>query len=44
VGKMPLRVELLDAQGQAVDLLLKHDDGRIERPALDAPMTPSNWP
>ena len=30
IGKMPLRVELLDAQGQTVDLLLKHEDGQIE--------------
>ncbi|MGE5452345.1 MAG: Ni/Fe hydrogenase subunit alpha [Acidobacteriota bacterium] len=32
IGKMPLRVELLDAQGQTVDLLLKHEDGQIEHP------------
>ncbi|MFT3857847.1 MAG: hydrogenase maturation protease [Aquabacterium sp.] len=34
VGKMPLRVELLDASGAPIDLLLKHDDGRVERPEL----------
>ncbi|TAK93333.1 MAG: Ni/Fe hydrogenase subunit alpha [Aquabacterium sp.] len=44
VGKMPLRLELLDAQGQAVDLLLKHEDGQIERPALPASGQASNWP
>ncbi|HEX5372980.1 MAG TPA: Ni/Fe hydrogenase subunit alpha [Aquabacterium sp.] len=32
VGKMPLEVELIDAQGAPVDRLLKHDDGRLERP------------
>ncbi|MBI5926956.1 MAG: Ni/Fe hydrogenase subunit alpha [Aquabacterium sp.] len=44
VGKMPLRLELLDAQGQAVDLLLKHEDGQIERPALPTSGQASNWP
>ena len=44
VGKMPLRLELLDAQGQAIDLLLKHEDGRLERPALPASGLASNWP
>jgi NAD-reducing hydrogenase large subunit len=31
MGKMPLRVEVLDADGQTVDVLLKHEDGLIER-------------
>ncbi len=44
VGKMPLRVELLDAEGQAIDLLLKHEDGRIEHPVLPANAQPGNWP
>ncbi len=44
VGKMPLRVELLDADGQAIDLLLKHEDGTIEHPALPANAQPGNWP
>lgn len=44
VGKMPLRVELLDAEGQAIDLLLKHEDGRIEHPAQPAHAQPGNWP
>ena len=30
IGKMPLRVELLDNHGHALDVLIKHDDGRIE--------------
>ncbi len=33
VGKMPLRVELLAPTGQTLDVLFKHDDGRIERAA-----------
>jgi NAD-reducing hydrogenase large subunit len=41
VGKMPLRVELIDAQGKPVDLLLKHEDGHVERPPL--PSSASNW-
>lgn len=44
VGKMPLRLELLDAKGQSVDLLLKHEDGQIERPALPSSGLASNWP
>ncbi|HEX5356881.1 MAG TPA: Ni/Fe hydrogenase subunit alpha [Aquabacterium sp.] len=44
VGKMPLKLELLDAQGQAVGLLLKHEDGQIERPTLPASGQASNWP
>jgi NAD-reducing hydrogenase large subunit len=44
VGKMPLRVELLDADGQAIDLLLRHEDGRIEHPDQPDRSTPSNWP
>lgn len=32
IGKMPLRIELLDANGQSVDLMYRHDDGQIERP------------
>lgn len=31
VGKMPLQLELLDAEGLMIDRLVKHDDGRIER-------------
>jgi len=31
VGKMPLQLELVDAQGQLIDKLIKHDDGQIER-------------
>jgi NAD-reducing hydrogenase large subunit len=41
IGKMPLRVELLDAQGQAIDLLLKHEDGAVER--IETNGTASNW-
>jgi len=44
MGKMPLRVELLDAQGQAIDLLLKHENGQVERPARHASGLASNWP
>ncbi|MCH8179107.1 MAG: Ni/Fe hydrogenase subunit alpha [Proteobacteria bacterium] len=32
VGRMPLRVELLDADGAVADVLLKHDDGCVSRP------------
>ena len=35
---------LLDAEGRAIDLLLKHEDGRIEHPALPANAQPGNWP
>jgi len=31
VGKMPLQLELLDAQGQLIDKLIKHAGGDIER-------------
>ncbi|MDP3331955.1 MAG: Ni/Fe hydrogenase subunit alpha [Methylococcaceae bacterium] len=31
VGKMPLQLELVDAQGRLIDKLIKHDDGQIER-------------
>jgi len=31
VGKMPLQVELIDAEGKRVDRLIKHADGLIER-------------
>lgn len=31
MGKMPLRVELLDHLGQTQDLVYRHDDGQIER-------------
>ena len=32
VGKMPLEVELVDAGGDVIDRLARHDDGRCERP------------
>jgi NAD-reducing hydrogenase large subunit len=31
VGKMPLQLELIDAEGQLIDKLVKHGDGQIER-------------
>jgi NAD-reducing hydrogenase large subunit len=31
IGKMPLQVELIDAEGRQVDRLVKHADGLIER-------------
>ncbi|MDD5577755.1 MAG: Ni/Fe hydrogenase subunit alpha [Methylobacter sp.] len=31
VGKMPLQLELIDAEGKLVDKLVKHSDGQIER-------------
>jgi len=31
VGKMPLQLELLDAEGRLIDKLIKHGDGQIER-------------
>jgi len=31
VGKMPLQLELVDAEGQLIDKLVKHSDGQIER-------------
>jgi len=30
VGKMPLQIELVNAQGQLLDKLIKHSDGQIE--------------
>ena len=44
VGKMPLRVELLDAQERPIDLLLKHEDGTVERGDVASQPNPSNWP
>ncbi len=35
IGRMPLLLELIDADGARVDCLCRHDDGRIERPALN---------
>lgn len=31
VGKMPLQLELVDAEGRLLDKLIKHSDGHIER-------------
>ncbi|MFZ2169070.1 MAG: Ni/Fe hydrogenase subunit alpha [Methylococcaceae bacterium] len=31
VGKMPLQLELIDAEGRMIDKLVKHSDGQIER-------------
>ncbi|MEQ1636656.1 MAG: Ni/Fe hydrogenase subunit alpha [Methylococcales bacterium] len=31
VGKMPLQLELIDAEGLLIDKLIKHSDGQIER-------------
>ncbi len=31
VGKMPLQLELIDAEGKLIDKLVKHSDGQIER-------------
>jgi NAD-reducing hydrogenase large subunit len=31
VGKMPLQLELIDAEGQLIDQLIKHGDGQIEQ-------------
>jgi NAD-reducing hydrogenase large subunit len=31
VGKMPLQLDLVNAEGQLVDQLIKHSDGKIER-------------
>ena len=33
VGKMPLQIELIDAEGHLVDQLTKHNDGRVDRNA-----------
>jgi NAD-reducing hydrogenase large subunit len=30
VGKMPLQLELVDAQGDTIDRLVRHSDGRFE--------------
>jgi NAD-reducing hydrogenase large subunit len=35
LGQMPLRIETVDAGGQVIDVLCRHDDGRLER--LPAP-------
>ncbi|MEI6145898.1 MAG: Ni/Fe hydrogenase subunit alpha [Methylococcales bacterium] len=32
MGKMPLQLELMDANGQLIDKLVKHSNGQIERP------------
>lgn len=34
LGKMPMRLELRDADGALQDVLLKHEDGNLERPEL----------
>ncbi len=47
VGKMPLRIEVVEADGQLSDVLLKHEDGTLERPlahAATTDRTPANWP
>jgi NAD-reducing hydrogenase large subunit len=47
VGKMPLRIEVVEPDGQLADVLLKHEDGTLERPlahAARADRTPANWP
>ncbi len=31
VGKMPMQLDLVDAQGELIDQLVKHNDGNIER-------------
>jgi NAD-reducing hydrogenase large subunit len=31
VGKMPLQLELFDAEGKLIDKLVKHSDGQIEQ-------------
>lgn len=41
VGKMPLRVELVDGGGELVDVLCRHEDGVVEQLA---PTTPRHWP
>jgi NAD-reducing hydrogenase large subunit len=33
MGKMPLQLELIDAEGQLIDKLVKHSNGQIERPS-----------
>lgn len=32
VGKMPLQLELVDAEGQVIDRMVKHSNGSIEKP------------
>ena len=44
VGKMPLRIEVLAADGSLADVLLKHEDGTLERPDVNAQTVASNWP
>ncbi len=44
VGKMPLRIEVLAADGSLADVLLKHEDGTLERPDVNAQTMASNWP
>jgi len=31
VGKMPLQVELVDAEGKVIDKIAKRSDGQIEK-------------
>jgi NAD-reducing hydrogenase large subunit len=31
MGKMPLQLELINAEGKLIDKLVKHSDGQIER-------------
>jgi NAD-reducing hydrogenase large subunit len=33
MGKMPLQLELIDAEGTLIDKLVKHSSGQIERPS-----------
>ena len=44
VGKMPLRIEVFEPDGQLADVLLKHEDGTLERPDLSTEPTARNWP
>jgi NAD-reducing hydrogenase large subunit len=30
IGKMPLQLELIDAQGEMIDTLVRHSDGSFE--------------
>src|SRR5574343_378532 len=43
-GKMPLRIEVVEPDGQLADVLLKHEDGTLERPMAHAQTMASNWP
>src|SRR3990167_9405379 len=36
LGQMPLRIEVVEADGQLADVLLKHEDGALERPMAHA--------